>query len=65
MPDAYIGKKVNVWFPYECRTQRILREDSNGLYVSYQGQRVRGRYIGIHPKVKNCWIEIRNGGFIL
>jgi len=64
MPDAYIGQKSNIWFPHHCRIQRILKEDSNGLYVSYQNQRVsvrpdknclgeiiRGRYIGIHPKL--------------
>lgn len=63
--DEMLGKKINVRFPYYCKIQRILKEDINGLYVSYQNQRcgvkpdtnclgevIKGRYIGIYPKVR-------------
>ncbi len=63
--DEMLGKKINVRFPYYCKIQRILKEDINGLYVSYQNQRcgvkpdtnclgevIKGRYIGTHPKVR-------------
>lgn len=62
--DEFINKKVNVWFPHYCRIERILKEDSNGLYVKYQNQRCSVRphknhlgeniyksYIGTHPKL--------------
>lgn len=58
--------KVTVTFPhYGRRVQRVLRQDANGLYVSYQGQRVavrpalnslgeaiEGHYIGRHPMLE-------------
>jgi len=63
--NEMLGQKVNVWFPHYCKKiQRKLKEDSNGLYVSYQNQRcsvrpnrncldevIKDYYVGIHPKL--------------
>lgn len=62
--DKMLGKKINVRFPYYCKIERILKEDSNGLYVDYQNQKcsvkpdtnclgevIKGHYTGIHPNL--------------
>ncbi len=57
--------KVTVTFPHYGRVKRVLRQDYNGLYIRYQGQRcavrpetnclgevVEGFYVGRHPKLE-------------
>lgn len=57
-------EKVTINFPHFGKVKRILKQDVNGLYVKYQGQRIPVRpetnclgepipnsYIGQHPKL--------------
>lgn len=56
-----IGKKVKVYFGVEGKITRVLKQDYEGLYVMYQGQRIPCRpdtntlnvmfFIGLHPKL--------------
>jgi len=38
-PD--VGKKVKVFIPFKKRFERVLHEDSTGLYVKYDGGKMK------------------------
>jgi len=36
----HIGKKVTVYFGFEKKVERVLKEDHAGLYIDYKNKRV-------------------------